>query len=152
VLASIVGAVVFALYIGYLALTNDSFPSQQRPFASYATVTSANFNGTEYAFNLRWLNASAIPYQAQLNSPVTDAANTAVCATELKAVTADQNIFLPFTINPRSPTLQNVNLYIAVHPVQGGSDFTIVYNVPSISASNNAITPSNIACTQPQGA
>jgi hypothetical protein len=143
--------VIFSLYIGYLALTNDSFPSQQRPFASYASVTSSTFNGTEYAFNLKWLNASAVPYQAQLNSPVTDAANTAVCATELKSVTSGQNIFLPFTISPRSPTLQNVDLYIAVHPVHGGSDFTIVYNVSSISASNGHITPSNVTCSQPQG-
>ena len=115
-------------------------------------MASATFNGTEYAFNLKWLNASAVPYQAQLNSPVTDAGNTAVCATGLKSVTSGQNIFLPFTISPRSPTLQSVDLYIAVHPAQGGSDFTIVYKVSSVSASNTVITPSNIACTQPQGA
>ena len=147
---AILGAVIFGLYIGYLALTNDSFPSQEKPFENYASVTSDTFNGTEFAFNLRWLNSSAVPVQAQLNSPISDAGNTAVCATQLKSVAYGQSIFLPFTITPRSPTLQNVNLYIAVHPAHG-SDFTIVYKVPSISASNDVITPSNITCAQPRG-
>jgi hypothetical protein len=151
VIAMISGAAIFGLYIGYLALTTDSFPAQQKPFGSYAVVTSDTFNGTEFAFNLRWLNSSALPMFAQLNSPVTDAGNTDVCTIGLQSVSNGQTIFLPFSISPTSPTLQNVDLSIAVHPLQGGSDFTIIYNVPTISASNALISPSNISCSQPQG-
>jgi hypothetical protein len=151
VIAAISGAVIFGIYIGYLALSNDSFPAQQRPFGSYAAVTSDTFNGTEFAFNLSWLNSSALPLYAQLNSPVTDAGNTDVCTIGLQSVSNGQTVFLPFNISPTSATLQNVDLSIAVHPLQGGSDFTIVYNVSSISASNAHISPSNISCSQPQG-
>lgn len=145
------GALIFGIYIGYLALTNDSFPAQQKPFGNYATVTSDTFNGTEFAFNLRWMNSSAIPVYAQLNSLATDAGNTVVCSIGLQTVSNGQMVFLPFSISPQSATLQNVDLSIAVHPVQGGSDFTIVYSVPIISASQAPITPSNISCSQPQG-
>ena len=151
VIVAISGAVVFGIYIGYLALSNDSFPAQQKPFGSYAVVTSDTFNGTEFAFNLKWLNSSALPMYAQLNSLATDAGNTDVCTIGLQSVSSGQTIFLPFNISPTSATLQNVDLSIAVHPLQGGSDFTIVYNVPSISASNALISPSNISCSQPQG-
>ena len=117
----------------------------------YANVTSDTFNGTEFAFNLRWLNGSALPLYAQLNSQATDAGNTDVCSIGLRAVAEGQVVFLPFSISPQSATLQNVDLSIAVHPLQGGSDFTIVYSVSIISASQTPITPSNISCSQPQG-
>lgn len=148
---AIAGAVVFGLYLGYLAYANDSFPAKQEPFASYAHVVSETFNGTEFAFNVQWDNASALPLYAQLNSPSTDAANTPVCDVGLSSVTSGQTLFMPFTITPASATLQNVDLSIAVRSMATGSEFTIVYNVASISATNTPITPSDISCTQPLG-
>lgn len=150
VVVAIVGAVVFGLYIGYLAYANDSFPTRTEPFANYATVSSSSFNGTEFAFTLTWQNASALPLYAQLTSPATDAANTPVCGIGLANVTEGQSIFMPFTIT-ESPALSNVDLSIAVKPLAGGSQFTIVYNVPSISAGNLPISPSNISCQEPPG-
>lgn len=150
VVVAIVGAVVFGLYIGYLAYANDSFPTRTEPFANYATVSSSSFNGTEFAFTLTWQNASALPLYAQLTSPATDAANTPVCGIGLSNVTEGQSIFMPFTIT-ESPALSNVDLSIAVKPLAGGSQFTIVYNVPSISAGNLPISPSNISCQEPPG-
>ncbi|MDG7010216.1 MAG: hypothetical protein JRM71_05415 [Nitrososphaerota archaeon] len=150
VVVAIVGAVVFGLYIGYLAYANDSFPTRTEPFANYATVSSSSFNGTEFAFTLTWQNASALPLYAQLTSPATDAANTPVCGIGLANVTEGQSIFMPFTIT-ESPALSNVDLSIAVKPLAGGSQFTIVYNVPSISAGNLPIFPSNISCQEPPG-
>jgi hypothetical protein len=151
VVVAIIGAVVFGVYLGYLAWTNDSFPTETRPFANYAVVGSDTFNGTEFAFNLTWDNASALPVKAQLTSPDTDAANTPVCQVGLSSVSKGQTIFMPFTISPESPTLTNVDLSIDVQPIGGGSDFTIVYNTVSISASNTPIVPSNITCQQPLG-
>lgn len=150
VVVAIVGAVIFGLYIGYLAYANDSFPTRTEPFANYATVSSSSFNGTEFAFTLTWQNASALPLYAQLTSPATDAANTPVCGIGLSNVTEGQSIFMPFTIT-ESPALSNVDLSIAVKPLAGGSQFTIVYNVPSISAGNLPISPSNISCQEPPG-
>ena len=148
---AILGAVVFGVYLGYLAWTQDSFPTATRPFGNYAVVTSSTFNGTEFAFNLTWLNASALPVKAQLTSPSTDAANTPVCLVGLASVTEGQSIFMPFTISPESPTLTSVSLNIDVQPIGGGGDFTIIYNVSSISASNAPIVPSDITCQQPLG-
>jgi hypothetical protein len=150
VIIAIVGAVAFGLYIGYLAYTNDSFPTAERPFANYANVTSYSFNGTEFAFTIRWENASAVPRYAQLSSPDSDAANTAVCDLQISSASTGQTIFLPFTISPESPALQDVSLYIAVHPVTGG-DFSIMYSVASVSAGNGLILPSNVTCQQPLG-
>lgn len=151
VVAAIVGAVVFGLYLAYLAYTNDSFPAQERPFSDYATVASSSFNGTEFAFNVRWNNASYLPLFAQLTSPATDAANTPVCGIGYSRVQAGQVIFMPFTISPASATLTNVDLAVAVKSVATGAEFTIVYNVASISATNAPITPSNLSCQQPLG-
>lgn len=147
---ALVGAVLFGIFLGYLAYVNDSFPAEQKPFENYATVVSETFNGTEFAFTLRWDNASALPLYAQLNSPATDAANTPVCDTGLSSVTAGQTLFMPFAISPVTATLQNVDLSIAVKPAAGAA-FTIVYNVPSISATNAPIVPSDISCQQPPG-
>jgi hypothetical protein len=152
VVLALVGAVAFGLYIGYLAYANDSFPTQTRPFGDYAAVTSSSFNGTEFAFNITWNNASAIPLYAQLTSPATDAANTPVCEIGLASVTRGQSIFMPFTISPPSAALSNVDLSIAVKATATGSEFTIVYNVPGVNATNTPITPSDISCQQPLGA
>lgn len=151
VVVALVGAVVFGLFIGYLAYSNDSFPAKTRPFSDYATVTSQTFNGTEFAFVLRWNNASALPLYAQLTSPVTDAANTPVCELGLSSVREGASLFLPFTISPASATLSNVDLSIAVKSTATGGEFTISYNTPSISATNAPITPSDISCQQPLG-
>lgn len=151
-MVAIVGAIVFGVYLGYLAWVNDSFPTATKPFENYAAVTSYTFNGTEFAFTLTWNNASGLPVKAQLTSPATDAANTPVCDVGLSAVTEGQSIFLPFTISPESPTLTSVSLNIDVQPAGGGGDFTISYTVASISASNAPIVPSNITCQQPLGA
>ncbi len=151
VLAAIAGAAAFGLFVGYLAYSADSFPAQQRPFASYASVVYSSFNGTEFAFRVQWNNGSYIPLFAQLTSPATDAANTPVCDLKISGIKGGQTVFLPFTITPASATLSNVDLSIAVQSATNSTQFTIVYNVPSISASNSAITPSNVTCQQPLG-
>ena len=151
VAVALAGAVAFGLYIGYLAYANDSFPTRTETFSSYANVTTYSFNGTEFAFTLAWQNQSALPLYAQLTSPATDAANTPVCGVGLSNVTKGQIIFMPFTISPESPTISNVDLSIAVRPLAGGAEFTIVYNVPYASAGNAPIFPSDISCQQPPG-
>lgn len=151
VILVIAGAVAFGLFIGYLAYANDSFPSQTKPFADYAQVESTTFNGTEIAFNVIWQNSSGLPLYAQLTSPSSDAANTPVCDVGLSSVSSGQSIFMPFAISPTSATLSNVYLSVAVRPLTSGSDFTIVYQLQTIAATNAAITPSNISCQQ-QGA
>ncbi len=151
VVAAIVGALVFGLYLGYLAWANDSFPAQQRPFGDYASVVSSEFNGTELALSVRWDNSSYLPLYAQLTSSSTDAANTPVCGLGLSSVQSGQTIFMPFTITPASATLTSVDLSIAVKSVATGAEFTIVYNMPSVQGSNSPITPSNVSCQQPPG-
>lgn len=149
--AAIIAAVVFGTYIGYLAWANDSFPAEVRPFADYASVASSSFNGTEFAFRIQWANSSYLPLYAQLTSPATDAANTPVCDLGLTAVTSGQALFLPFTITPPSAAVNNVDLSIAVKAVATGNEFTIVYNVPSASATDDPIIPSDVSCQQPLG-
>jgi len=114
-------------------------------------VTSSTFNGTEYAFRIQWNNASYLPLFTQLTSPATDAANTPVCDLKLSSVSAGQVIFMPFTISPASAALSNVDLAIAVQSATNSTQFTIVYNVPLISASNTPITPSDKTCQEPPG-
>ena len=151
VLLALVGAVAFGLFIGYLAYSNDSFPAQERPFADYAKVVYSSFNGTEYAFRVEWNSSSYLPLFTQLTSPTTDAANTPVCDLKMSSVTSGQTIFLPFAISPASATLSSVALAIAVQSATNGTQFTIVYNVPLVNATNAAITPSNITCQEPLG-
>ena len=153
VIVAIGASVVFGLFLGYLAWTNDSFPTQTKPFSSYANVTWDAFNGTELAFRVQWVNASAIPIKAQVTSPATDAANTPVCEVGLSSVKSGQTIFMPFTISPSSATLSQVSLNIDVQPIAGGSDFTIIFNLGTISApaSSLLITPSSVTCQQPLG-
>ena len=152
VVAAIAAAGVFGVYLGYLAWSNGSFPTEVRPFADYANVTSSTFNGTEYAFNLQWKDSTYIPVKAQLTSPATDAANTPACEIQLPGIKSGEAIFLPFTISPASATLSNVDLSIEVKSMVPGSDFTIVYNVVLVSATNAPISPSNITCQEPLGA
>jgi len=151
VMVALVGAVVFGLFIGYLAYTSDSFPAQTRPFATYAKVVYSSFNGTEFAFRVEWNSSNYIPLFTQLTSPDTDAANTPVCQLEFSTIKSGQTIFLPFTISPASATLSNVDLAIAVQSATNSTQFTIIYNVPLVSAPTTAslITPSNITCQQP---
>jgi hypothetical protein len=151
VIVAIVGATVFGLFLGYLAYTSDSFPAQERPFGDYASVLSSTFNGTEFAFQVQWNNASYLPLFVQLTSTATDAANTPVCDLKLSSVTTGQIIFMPFTISPESAALSNVDLSIAVQSATNSTQFTIAYNVPTISASNSPITPSNVTCEEPLG-
>jgi hypothetical protein len=151
VVVAIVGAAAFGLFLGYLAYTNDSFPAQQRPFGDYASVVYSSFNGTEFAFHVEWLNASYVPLYAQLTSQTTDAANTPVCSIGLSVVKSGQMVFMPFGISPASVTLSNVDLSIAVKSAINSTEFTIVYTVASVSASNGIITPSNLSCEEPAG-
>jgi hypothetical protein len=152
VIVAIVGAVAFGGFIGYLAYATDSFPAQQRPFMNYADIVSSTFNGTEYAFRVQWLDGNYTPQFTQLTSPATDAANTPVCDLRLSGIKSGQTFFLPFTISPESAALSNVDLSIAVQSATNSTQFTIVYNVLSVSATNTPITPSNITCQQPLGA
>jgi len=149
VVAAIVGAVAFGLFVGYLAYTNDSFPAQTRPFASYARVVYSSFNGTEYAFRVEWNNSNYVPLFTQLTSPDTDAANTPVCDLKMSSIYGGEIIFLPFTISPESAALSNVDLSIAVQSATNSTQFTISYNVPLVNATNAQITPSNITCQEP---
>ena len=149
VVIALVGAVAFGLFVGYLAYSSDSFPAQTRPFASYAKVVYSSFNGTEYAFRIEWNSSNYVPLFTQLTSPATDAANTPVCGLQMASVNSGQTIFLPFTISPESASLSNVNLAIAVQSATNSTQFTIIYNVPLVSATNAPITPSNITCQEP---
>jgi len=149
VVVALVGAVVFGLFIGYLAYSNDSFPAQTRPFASYAKVVYSSFNSTEYAFRVEWNSSNYVPLFTQLTSPTTDAANTPVCDLKMSSVESGETIFLPFTISPESATLSNVDLAIAVRSATNSTQFTIIYNVPLVRATNTPISPSNITCQQP---
>jgi len=149
VVVALVGAVAFGLLVGYLAYSNDSFPAQTRPFASYAKVVYSSFNGTEYAFRVEWNSSNYVPLFTQLTSQATDAANTPVCDLKLSSMRSGETIFLPFTISPASATLSNVDLAIAVQSATNSTQFTIIYNVASVSATNAPITPSNITCQQP---
>ena len=147
VAAAVAGAVVFGGYLGYLAWSNDSFPVQQKPFEDYASVTSANFNGTDYSFAIRWTNSSFLPMYAQLYSPTDDAADTPVCDLQLSNVTSGAVFYLPFGTSAPAATLSNVELSIAVRPLAGGGDFTIVYKVASVAAVPGTIYPKSITCS-----
>jgi len=149
VVVALVGAAVFGLFLGYLAYSNDSFPAQTRPFATYARVVYSSFNGTEYAFRVEWNSSNYVPLFTQLTSPATDAANTPVCDLKMSSVMSGQILFLPFSISPASATLSNVDLAIAVQSATNSTQFTIIYNVPLVNATNAVITPSNITCQEP---
>ena len=149
VILAIGGAVLFGGYIGYLAWSNDSFPIQEKPFGDYAAVASSSFNGTELAFEVKWLSAEYLPLYAQVTSPTSDAANTPVCGLGLQNVTEGQVIPMPFGISKPSSVLTNVDLSIAVRSVATGAEFTIAYHAGSLPAQQGNITPSNFSCRQP---
>ena len=149
VVAVVAGALVFGGYVGYLAWVNDSFPAQQRPFSEYAAVTTSTFNGTEYSFTIQWLRSDTAPLYAQLTSPSTDAANTPVCDIGVDTVQAGQQSFMPFAISQHVAVLSNVELSIAMKSVVNGSEFTIVYDVSTVTANPGNILPSNVSCSQP---
>jgi hypothetical protein len=152
VIAAIVGATAFGLFLGYLAYTNDSFPAQQRPFGDYAKVVSMAFNGTEFYFRVEWTASSDFtPLFAQLTSPSSDAANTPVCGLNLTSIVKGQFVDLPFAISTPSTSLSNVDLAIAVRANSNSTEFTIVYHVDSVVAQPGKIYPSNFACLEPRG-
>jgi len=147
VIIALVGAVIFASYIGYLAFANDSFPVEQMPFSTYAAMASPpQFNGTEISFHIRWLNSDYIPVKAQITSDTTDAANSPTCYTDINNVTAGQVIAMPFGLGSATAVATDVQLSIDVSPVATGHDFTIVYTVNSTSAAQGDVTPTNITC------
>ena len=148
VLATFVGALTFGGYLGYLAWTNDSFPSLQKPFGGYANVTSVEFNGTEYAVTIAWQSGSDIPLYVQITSSVSDGANSPVCDLGLASVTKGQSIFMPFGFNGPSATPTNVELLIAVKPATG-PEFTIQQQIDNFTAQGGDIVPAQFACAEP---
>jgi hypothetical protein len=151
VVAAIVGAVVFGLYVGYLEWTYDSFPVRQEPFGSYAQVVYSGFNGTEYSFGLKWLNASYVPLYAQVTSD-TDAGNTIVCGVGPNPPQAGGVFYMPFAASQTSAVLQNVQLSVAVGARNTTKAlFTIQYDFGTVSASAGDVVPISGVCKQPQG-
>jgi len=149
VLITISAAVIFSLVLGYLFLTNDSFPSQKGTFSEYASVESSTFNGTEFSFKLRWLSADYVPLYAQLSSPESDTATTDVCSLNLTSAHTGEDILMPFALAGPSTSLSDVDLYVAVRSVANGTEFTIVHNTPAITATPGDIQPQSMACAQP---
>ncbi len=149
VLLALSGATAFGIFLGYLYWSNDSFPARVLPFSDYAEVASSTFNGTEYAFSIRWLSSDYVPMYAQLTSPASDSANTNVCDLNLNQVAGGEVIFMPFGLSGPSTSLSNVDLSIAVKSAVNGTQFTIVYHVDSVTAAPGNIQPQAYACTQP---
>ncbi len=148
VVLAVAGAVLFGVFLGYLAWSNHSFPVQQKPFGDYAKVASASFNGTEYSFQVQWRSADYLPLYVQLTSPASETANSPVCDLRLPSVAEGQTIYMPFGFAKPTPVLTNVDLSIAVKSVATGGEFTIVYHVDSVSAQLGKIMPSDIVCQQ----
>jgi len=149
VILALGGALVFGLLLGYLAWTNDSFPSREGDFARYAKVSSSSFNGTEFAFRVQWLSPSFTPLYAQLTSPSSDEANTIVCDVNSSATGSNGTIFMPFGLSGPSTSLSDVDLSIAVQSRVNGTQFTIDYTVNSINATQGDIQPQNMSCSEP---
>jgi len=143
------GAVVFGLLLGYLAWSNDSFPTREGDFTKYARVTSSSFNGTEFAFNVQWASPGYTPLYAQLTSPSSDSANTIVCDVNSSVIATNRTIFMPFGLSEPSTSLSNVDLSIAVQSRANGTRFTIDYMVSSITAIQGDIQPQDMACLEP---
>jgi len=148
----ICGAVVFSLYLAYIAWSTSSFPVQQQPFSDYATVVTTQFNGTELYYEVEWNSTSnLLPLFAQITSPQTDEANSPVCGLGLTSVSQGQMLQLPFGIAAPKETLASVDLAIAVGTNPNSPQFTITYHIDSINANPGDIKTSNYACTQPAG-
>jgi hypothetical protein len=152
VILAVCGAALFGGYLAYLAYTNDSFPAQERPFGDYAQVVSTSFNGTEVAFNVRWLSGDYLPLYTQVTSTSSDVANTPVCGLGLQKVAAGETLPMPFGISKPTAVLTNLELSIAVRTLASGQEFTIVYSVPSVSAQQGDLQPSGLSCAQPAAA
>ncbi len=148
VVAALLGAVVFGGYLGYLAWANDSFPSQQQPFANYAEVSSVVFNGSEYAITVTWLTPSYIPEYVQITSSVSDAANSPVCGLNLTSTSSGEMIFLPFGFDGPSEAPTSVTLWMAVKPPVG-SEFTIQQTIDNYTARVGDIFPVQLSCNEP---
>jgi hypothetical protein len=150
VIAALAGAVLFGVYLGYLAWVNGSFPVQQRPFGDYASVVSESFNGTEVAFNVKWLSSEYQPYLAQVTSS-SDVANTPPCG--VSPVNQGDTVFMPFSIAQPSAAIGDIQLSIAVRSVSNGTEFTLIYNAGTLTAPKLAfdIMPSNLTCKEPAG-
>ncbi len=148
VVTALVGAVAFGGLLGYLAYVNDSFPSQTQPFGDYAVVSSAVFNGTEYAFNVTWLSGNYLPEYAQMWSSVSDVANSPICSLGLSSVASGQLIFMPFGISGASTAAASVYVSIAVKPTAGGASFTIQQEITNFTLQTGDISPSSYACTE----
>jgi hypothetical protein len=149
VIVVLAAAVAFGLLLGYLAWTNDSFPTREGPFANYAKVSSSSFNGTEFAFRVQWLSPDYTPLYAQLTSPSSDSANTIVCDVNSSVIARNQTIFMPFGLSGPSTSLSNVDLSIAVQSRINGTRFTIDYTVNSIAAVQGDIQPQSMSCSEP---
>jgi len=143
------GAVAFGLLLGYLAWSNDSFPSREGHFSQYARVSSSSFNGTEFAFRVQWLSYDTVPLYAQLTSPSSDSANTIVCDINSSAMAGNRTIYMPFGLSGPSTSLSNVDLSIAVQSKVNGTRFTVDYVVNSINATQGDIQPQNMSCSEP---
>jgi hypothetical protein len=153
VTAAIIGAVVFGLYLGFLAYTNDSFPVAQKPFGDYANVVSVAFNGTEVYFKVEWTTTGDFtPLYAQVTSDTSDVANTPVCGLNLTSVSTGQILDMPFAISAPTVSISNVDLSMAVRSNSNMSEFTIIYHLSSAAAQPGNIQPSTYACSEPQGA
>jgi hypothetical protein len=153
VVVAIAGAVVFGVAVAYFEFVNDSFPTEQRSFGDYAMVTSTSFNGTELAYTVNWLSADYIPLYVQVTSPTSDQANTPVCDLRYSSGPSGQSIFMPFSMAQPAQGLKDVDLSIAVRPVGGGGDFTIVYHLDSVFLNvQGNVEPSTLTCQQAAGA
>ena len=146
----IVGALAFGLYIAFLAWSSSSLPVKERPFGDYATVVSAQFNGTEIYYKVEWNAGSGfLPLYAQITSPQTDEANSPVCDLGLSSVAQGQLLDLPFAVTAPKQALASVDLSIAVRQTSNMTEFTIVYHIGQIAAQPGTIPPSHFACSQP---
>lgn len=150
VVVMLLGAVAFGLYLGYLQYANQSFPTAQKPFTEYASVTEFEFNGTEVYYKVQWVAAgNYTPLYAQITSNGDDEANSPVCSLGLNAsASRGQILELPFAIASGPTTaLSDVELLVAVRANTNMSQFTIEYPLGSVTAQPGDITPSTFSCS-----
>ena len=143
----IVGALAFSLYLGIEAYENQSFPVQTEPFALYATVTEARFNGTIYLFVLNWSNGNYTPLFAQMTADQ-DQANSPVCSIGDSSVSTGQTLTLPFSTNGPITSVSNVDLYIAVKNNTSMNEFTIDYHINNATAQIGDLAGINYSCVE----
>lgn len=142
------GAVAFGLLLGYLEYENQSFPTREKPFSSYANVVSVVFNGTEIDFKVQWTTSGNFtPLYAQTASD-TDAANSPRCDIGISSVAKGQMIDLPFATAQPESALSDVQLFVGVQANSNMTQFTIEYDHGQVNAVPGDITPSTYACYQ----